>query len=48
MEFVNKIEEILDTVDKKGFYEINFSNSEDSLIDEKAMERLNNGIDYYC
>lgn len=48
MEFVNKIEEILDTVDKKGFYEIDFSNSEDSLIDEKAMERLNNGVDYYC
>lgn len=48
IEFVNKIEEILDTVDKKGFYEIEFSSSEDELIDEKTMEKLNNGIDLYC
>ena len=39
IEFVNKIEEILDTVDKKGFYEIEFSSSEDELIDEKTMEK---------
>ncbi len=48
IEFVNKIEEILNTVNEKGYYEINFSSSNDALIDEKAMERLNNGIDLYC
>lgn len=48
MEFVNKIEQILDEVDKKGFYEIEFSSSDDKLIDEKTMEKLNNGIDLYC
>ena len=47
IEFVNKMEEILKTVDEKGFYEIEFSSSDDKLIDEKAMERLNNGIDLY-
>lgn len=47
MEFVNKIEQILNTVEEKGVYEIGFSSSEDSLIDEKAMERLNNGLDLY-
>ena len=48
MEFVNKIEQILDEVDEKGFYEIEFSSSDDELIDEKTMEKLNNGIDLYC
>ena len=48
IEFVNKIEQILAEVDKKGFYEINFSASNDSHIDEAAMEKLNNGIDLYC
>lgn len=48
IEFVNKIEQILAEVDKKGFYEIKFSASNDSKIDEKAMEKLNNGIDLYC
>lgn len=48
IEFVNKIEQILDEVNKKGFYEINFSASNDSHIDEAAMEKLNNGIDLYC
>lgn len=48
MEFVNKIEEILNTVKEKGFYEIKFASSNDSLIDEKTMEKLNNGVDYYC
>ncbi len=47
MEFVGKIQEILDIVDKKGEYKINFSSSNDSLIDEKVMEKLNNGIDLY-
>ncbi len=48
IEFVNKIEEILNIVNEKGFYEIKFADSSNDLIDEKAMERLNNGIDYYC
>jgi len=48
VEFVNKIEQILDEVDEKGYYEIKFSASDDSHIDEAAMDRLNNGIDLYC
>ncbi len=48
IEFVNKIEQILNEVEKKGFYEIEFSASNDSKIDEKTMEKLNNGIDLYC
>ena len=48
IEFVNKIEQILATVEKDGFYEIEFCASNDSHIDEKAMEKLNNGIDLYC
>ena len=48
IEFVNKIEQILEEVDKKGFYEIEFCASNDSHIDEKAMEKLNNGINLYC
>ena len=44
MEFVKKMEEILDIADKKGKYEIKFSSSSDSLIDEKIMEKLNNGM----
>lgn len=47
LEFVNKIEEILNTVETKGEYNIEFSATDDSLIDEKSMERLNNGIDLY-
>lgn len=47
MEFVNKMEEILDEVDKKGFYSIKFSSSNDSLIDEEYMKKINNGIDLY-
>lgn len=46
-EFVNKIEQILDTIEKEGEYKIEFSSSNDALIDEKSMERLNNGIDLY-
>ncbi len=47
LEFVNKIEEILNTVDKTGEYKIEFSASDDKLIDENSMERLNNGVDLY-
>ncbi len=47
MEFVNKIEEILNTVKKDGFFEIEFSSSDSMLIDEETMKRLNNGLDLY-
>lgn len=47
MEFVNKMEEILNIVEKEGEYTISFAASDDSLIDESAMDRLNNGIDLY-
>ena len=47
MEFVNKMEEILNIVEKEGEYTISFAASNDSLIDESAMDRLNNGIDLY-
>ena len=47
MEFVNKMEEILNEVEKNGEYKIEFAPSSDSLIDEKIMEKLNNGIDLY-
>lgn len=47
MEFVNKMEEILNIVEKEGEYTISFAASDDSLIDESAMVRLNNGIDLY-
>ena len=48
IEFVNKIEQILKTVDEKGVFEIEFSAQNDSLIDEKTMDKLNNGVGLYC
>ncbi|MCD8024681.1 MAG: hypothetical protein LUE64_04030 [Candidatus Gastranaerophilales bacterium] len=47
MEFVNKMEEILDTVDKKGEFRIKFSSSKDPLIDESSLSEINGGIDLY-
>ena len=47
MEFVNKMEEILNEVETKGEYVIKFAASNDSLIDEEVMKKLNNGIDLY-
>lgn len=47
MEFVNKIEEILNTVETKGEYKIDFESSKNDLIDENTMACLNNGIDLY-
>ena len=47
MEFVNKIEEILNAVEEKGFFEIKFSSSDNKLIDEKSMQNLNNGLELY-
>ena len=47
MEFVDKMEQILNEVEKKGYYEIKFSSFDDILIDEKTMKEQNNGIDLY-
>lgn len=47
LEFVNKIQEIFDIVEKKGSYEIKISPKNDSLIDEKIMEKFDDGIDLY-
>ena len=47
MEFVSKMEEILSEAESKGEYVIKFAASSDSKIDEKVMEKLNNGIDLY-
>jgi len=47
MEFVGKIEEILDIIEKDGFYEIKFAALDDHLIDQKVMQKFNNGIDLY-
>ncbi|MBR2068328.1 MAG: hypothetical protein IJ877_01070 [Candidatus Gastranaerophilales bacterium] len=47
IEFVNKMESILKTVEQKGEYKIEFCASNDSLIDEEVMKKLNNGVDLY-
>ncbi len=47
MEFVNKIKEIFEEAEKKGYYEIKFAAANDNLIDEKEMTKLNDGIDLY-
>lgn len=47
LEFVNKIQEIFDIVEKEGSYEIKIAPKQDPLIDESIMERLNDGIDLY-
>ena len=47
LEFVNKIQEIFDIVEKYGSYDIKISSKFDSLIDESVMTKLNDGIDLY-
>ncbi len=47
LEFVNKIQEIFDIVEKEGFYEIKVAASNNPLIDEEIMAKLNDGIDLY-
>ena len=47
LEFVDKIQEIFDKTEKEGFYEIKISSKKDPLIDEKVMEKLNDGVDLY-
>ena len=47
MEFVNKIQEIFDKTEKYGSYEIKIAAEDNPLIDEKAMIKLDDGIDLY-
>ncbi len=47
LEFVAKIEQILETVKQNGEYKIEFEASQNELIDEDTMAKLNNGIDLY-
>ncbi len=47
LEFVNKIQEIFDKVEKDGSYEIKIAPKNDSLIDEEIMTKLNDGVDLY-
>ena len=47
LEFVNKIQEIFDKVEKDGSYEIKIAPKNDPLIDEEIMTKLNDGVDLY-
>ncbi len=47
LEFVNKIQEIFDITEKEGKYEIKIAASDDKLIDEEIMSKLNDGVDLY-
>ncbi|MCM1339769.1 MAG: hypothetical protein NC191_08870 [Muribaculaceae bacterium] len=47
MEFVNKIREIFDEVNKNGSYEIRISAKDNPLINQDAMRTLNDGVDLY-
>ena len=47
MEFVDKIQEIFNKVEKDGSYEIKIAAKDNPLIDEKIMEKLDDGVDLY-
>ena len=47
MEFVDKIREIFDITKKNGFYDIKIAAKDNPLINKKAMEKLNDGVDLY-
>ena len=47
LEFVNKIQEIFNIVEKEGSYEIKIAAKNNPLIDETIMEKINDGIDLY-
>src|SRR5574344_1330240 len=47
LEFVNKIKEIFDEIEKNGSYVIKISSKENPLIDEFVMTKLEDGIDLY-
>ena len=47
LEFVNKIQEIFDKVEKDGSYEIKIAPKNDALINDSIMAKLNDGVDLY-
>lgn len=47
LEFVDKIQEIFDKVEKDGSYEIKIAPKNDPLIDDAVMSKLNDGVDLY-
>ena len=47
MEFVDKIQEIFDIIEKEGSYTIKIASKNNPLIDETVMTKLNDGIDLY-
>lgn len=47
LEFVDKIQEIFDKVEKDGSYEIKIAPKNDQLIDDAVMSKLNDGVDLY-
>ena len=47
MEFVNKIRQIFDEVNDKGYYTIQIAAKDNPLINEKAMKDINDGVDLY-
>lgn len=47
MEFVNKIQEIFDEVERTGSYVIKISSKNNPLIDESIMTKLEDGINLY-
>lgn len=47
LEFVDKIQEIFDETEKNGIYEIKIAASDNSLIDETIMKKLEDGTDLY-
>ncbi len=47
LEFVNKIQEIFEETEKKGFYKITIAAKDNPLIDEKIMKKLDDGVDLY-
>lgn len=48
MEFVAKIEEIFEEIEKFGEYKITISAAEHPLVDESLMHMLNDGVGLYC
>lgn len=47
MEFVNKIQQIFDETEKKGFYEIKIAAQDNPLIDETVLKNIDDGVDLY-
>lgn len=47
MEFVNKIQEIFDEVEKNGSYAIKIAAKDNPLIDENVLKSVDDGVDLY-